>query len=248
MSAQLVVATLAVIVAAYAVKGATGLGSAIVLVSVGSLFVDPRVMVPVAGGLDIAGGLAVLRTVRGGDIDWRTFALVIPGDVVGTVLGALTLRVVPAAVLRRLIGAVTLGGAAWFLRSRLAGEPGVAVPGRVLSPVAAGVGGTLAGFSGGATGIDGPPIVVTLGRTLHRTRLRATLTAIFLAGDMVRMPAFGAAGVFNARVGVLIAAGIPATIAGAELGRRVFMRVPEAVFTWMVAALLLAATVRLLLP
>jgi uncharacterized membrane protein YfcA len=243
----LVVATMVIVITAYTVKGATGLGSAIVLVALGSLLIGPREAVPLSSALDVVGGAMVLRTVRRVDVDMRIVLLALPGIVVGTALGALTLHVVSGAVLRRLIAAVILGGAGWFAWSRWHGPQAsdpAAKTRRHLLPIGAGV---AAGFTGGATGVDGPPLVIALGRALDKRALRATLTVVLLLGDLIRLPAFSAIGLLTPRVGVLIGCGIPAAVAGVVLGSVLVNRIPETLFTYVVTGLLVVTTTLLLL-
>jgi uncharacterized membrane protein YfcA len=157
----------------------TGFGPAIVVISFGSLVVDPHTIVPASAVLDSIAGFVLLRSdwKRGGHRYWAPLAVAI---VAGSVLGAVSLAAIPAQLLRRMLGVAVLVLGIWFIlgRSREGGS-GLRdeLPERS-SPLDRGFT-FLGGFLGGLLGISGPPIIWHFGRQFAKRAFRQILIPVF---------------------------------------------------------------------
>jgi hypothetical protein len=235
---------------AFAVKAATGFGPALVVVSLGTLLVGPVEAVILAAFLDVASGagLAWLERERIREVKWTGPAVTV---ALGAVVGAALLGVVPTAGLTRLVGGGVVGFGVWLLLaargSGKAGESGAgpggpSAPPALLEHAAVGFG----GVAGGLIGVGGPPIILYYGAYLPKTAFRATIVPILLVAALFRAGTYWATGQVDARIGMLIAASLPALPLGLWLGNRVFHRVSEAAFRRVVAAVVTVVGLRLL--
>lgn len=93
-----------------------------------------------------------------------------------------------------------------------------------------------------STGMNGPPIVLTLqSMRLPATAFRGTLQLVFWWQDLLAVLAFVAVGRVDLHLLLLAASGAVAIPAGWALGDRVFARVPSATFQLLILVALLVA-------
>lgn len=173
----LVLGGLAVVVAA-TVQGTLGLGLSLVAAPVVALL-DPSLM---PGGMLVLGMVMPALTLahEWRHVTWRQAGWLTGARVVTTPVGVLILAWLSAKAVGAVIGIVVLAAVAltaWRLEVR---------PTRRNLLVA----GAVAGVSGTAASIGGPPAAVVLQHE-HGPRLRATLAAFFLAGSVVSLAALG---------------------------------------------------------
>ncbi|MFD8523405.1 sulfite exporter TauE/SafE family protein [Streptomyces capillispiralis] len=183
-----------------------GFGLGMIAAPVFSL-VDPALAPPVV--LLLAAGVTAAVLVReGGRADLRGCGWALVGRVPGVVAGALLVVLLPARHLALLIAAVVLAGVA-------AGAAGYAPRPRRSSVLLAGL---ASGVMGTATSIGGPPMAMVWQR-LTGPRLRATMSAFFLAGSVMSLAALAAAGAVGAHTLQRTALLAPAAAAGVLLAR-----------------------------
>jgi uncharacterized membrane protein YfcA len=209
---------------AVALQAATGFGFA--LLAGPSLY---SVMAPQhAVALLLILGLCVNVLVLAGErrrpaVDWQGLAPAMLAALPGLPIGALLVRVLPAAALRLAIGAIVCALVAHRLVRRA--PSGGRQPGRRAAAIA--------GFSAGvlttSTTTNGPPLALWLGgRGLAPAAVRDTVSTAFLLLDLVGI------GVVLAVVGpqralaeaVWLPALIPVVIAGHLAGSWIFRRLP----------------------
>ncbi|ADB32810.1 protein of unknown function DUF81 [Kribbella flavida DSM 17836] len=171
---------LAVIVAAL-VQGTLGLGLSLVAAPVVALL-DPSLM---PGGMLVLGMVMPALTLahEWRHIAWDQAGWLTGARVVTTPLGVLVLGWVPARAIGAVVGGVVLAAVAltaWRLEVRASRRNLV-------------LAGAVAGVSGTAASIGGPPAAVVLQHE-HGSRLRATLAAFFLIGSIVSLLALAVGG------------------------------------------------------
>lgn len=173
-----VVATCAV---AGVVRGFTGFGFPLIVVTATSLIIAPVEIVPIALLLDILAGVRMLPSVRH-EVDRRGVVLLVLGAVPAIPLGAWLLASLDPETMCLAIGVIVLIAVGVIARGyRMATAPG--------SRLLAGTG-MAAGFLSGSMGMPGPPVILLyLSSPLPVATLRATSVAFFLVTDLVSLSA-----------------------------------------------------------
>ncbi|GAB2587921.1 sulfite exporter TauE/SafE family protein [Kribbella endophytica] len=174
---------LAIAVAAV-VQGTLGLGLMLVGAPVVALL-DPSLM---PGGMLVLGTLLPILTLarEWRQIDWRQAGWLTGARVVTTPLGVLVLGWLSARAIGAVVGFVVLGAVVltfWRLDVRATRRNLV-------------IAGAVAGISGTAASIGGPPAAVVLQHE-QGPRLRATLAAFFFIGSAVSLTAVAIGGQFT---------------------------------------------------
>ncbi|GLW64122.1 permease [Actinomadura rubrobrunea] len=175
-----VVGGLAVLAGAI-VQSSVGLGVGLVATPVITLLFPslmPGAVLVAAAVLPLA---TLAREMRHADLRGLRWAF--GGRLVGTLLGAWVVAVVPADAFGALIGAVVLAALA-------AGAWTGTVP---RTPATLTTAGLVAGATGTASGISGPPIALLYQRE-SGPRVRATLAVFFTVGAVLSLAALAAAG------------------------------------------------------
>ncbi len=229
------------VVAAFAsvVKSTTGMGYPIIVVPIYSLFapvVDAVVVVALA---NLVLNTQLVRQTWPARDEVPTLRAFLVGGVVGSVIGALAVSVLPERVMRLVLVAVIIA----FVANRLR-EP------RSLSPErartwAAPVGG-LGGVFQGAAGISGP-IVTTWFLSIGLTRdafVFAICTAFAITGA-VQMVVLAGSGLYTTELVVLSVLQLPIVLAMMPFGERLRERLPVERFDQAVIAVLVVSAISL---
>jgi hypothetical protein len=169
-------------------------------------------------GLFVTGTL--LFTLRRSAL-WRRALQILPGLLVGIVVGVLALRHVERAWMVRLLGATVIGISAWNLAAPRLHPP----RSRALD---LGVG-LLSGLLGGAFNTGGPPLVAHLYAQREAPEAaKATIQALFLTTSLTRLPLSAAQGLVAPAVWRDATLAAPFAVAGLALGVALARRVgPE---------------------
>jgi uncharacterized membrane protein YfcA len=231
------------ILLAYTLEAITGFGSIVIALSLGALLLPIDQLLPVLVPLNICmTGYLVARHWR--SIDWRLLlGMILPGMVVGTLLGYALLPFLDAALAKRLFGALVLWFAArelWRLRHASAQSTRPLWLSRLIS--------LCAGVSHGLFASGGPLLVFALaGTQLDKARLRATLVSVWFTLNSLLTVAFLLDGsLLPALPQVLSYA--PLLLIGVWLGERLHQRFNEQHFRLAIYLLLLATGCLLLAP
>ena len=229
---------------AHIVKGLTGFGPAIVFVSIGSLIYDPVDVIVLAALLDIIGG-GYLSLLNPHFFENKKYWAPIGSlMVVGAIVGGLVLSVVPASVFEYLLGAAIVLIALWFLFGD--SEPdGDANESHRLGALD-GLVGIFSGFSGGFTGMGGPPLIAYLGAKFEKNLFRAIIVPIFLVAAIARFSTYGVLGMIDTSNLWLYAFPPLGVIFGNHLGNHFFDYVEQRWFTVLVGVILLLSGIRLI--
>lgn len=230
---------------AHVIKGLTGFGPAIVFVSIGSLIHDPVEVIVLAALLDIIGGgyLSALNPQFFENKNyWVPISLLM---LVGAVIGGLTLYIVPVTTFEYLLGVAIILIAIWFLFGD--SEPDDNADDSHEIGVTDTLVGMFSGFSGGFTGMGGPPLIVYLGAKFKKDVFRAIIVPIFLVAAIARFSTYGVLGMVDMNSLLLYVLPPVGVILGNYVGNRFFEHVEQKWFTVLIGLILLFSGVQLVL-
>ncbi len=199
------------------VQAVVGLGLALVTAPVVALAAPSLVpTLPLWLALLIAG---LMLAGEHAHVDWRAIGWSLPARVPGTVLGAWLV----ASFTEQQIGVVL---AVMVLLAVAVSVHTVVVP---LTPTNLAVAGFVAGASGTATSIGGPPIALLLQR--ERPQLvRATLSVFFFVGVLMSLTALEISGSLDRMASELALALSPGVVAGFLVGTASRNRIDQVTF------------------
>ena len=219
-------------------QGFLGFGFAIVAMAGLTLSSD---LLHAAGVVNLTGILAaasVLIALRR-EVLWRPALRMIPGVLVGVVLGVSALGALDRDFMVRTLGVTIIAISLWNLRTPTprAGE----------APIWDGFAGLLGGLLGGAFNTGGPAIVAHLYRRPDSPQaVKATNQLIFLTMGLARLPTATAQGQMTSSIWIEAAIMVPILMAGLLLGIRLGRRVSPTQFrriSWLALAAMGAALV-----
>ena len=234
-----VTAIIAVMIVGIA-KGGLGSGVGIVGVPLMALTIAPAraaaIMLPILLTMD-------LFAMRAWWDRWdrENLRTMIPGGVLGTLIGWATFRMLSADALRLLVGALACGlSLAWFLRrTEPARKPPSLARGTFWS--------TLAGFTSFSIHAGGPPTqVYLLSQQLDKGRFQGTTVAFFFTLNWLKAPMFAWLGQLdfdNLATSLVL---LPLAPLGIWIGRTLHDRVDERLFYRIIYASLLLIGAKLI--
>jgi uncharacterized membrane protein YfcA len=176
------------------VQRAVGFGFALLAVPLLALVVPTKsavVIVFLNGTLTCA--WLTLRLHR--HAEWSTVRQLGAGALIGAPVGVVVLRVIPAGVLRLVLGLTIITAATWIIvQTRRANSR----PARS-RPLTTFTTGVVSGVLNTALATNGPPLVYELRRSgFSDDRFRATLSSVFLISNVIGLPLLAAAGLVTA--------------------------------------------------
>ena len=227
-----------IMAAASLVLGLAGFGNALVAMAFLPYFMPPATAIAVLTIYTIAFAIAIFVPVRQ-HLAPRGVAHLLVGTVLGTPLGVWILVTVSASTLNRIIGAVLVV----VVILEWAGVYPERLKGRRW-----GIGaGLLAGMTGGAVGMPGPPVVLySTTQGWSRQTIKANLQVFFFVNQVVILAGYWWAGLLTREVWRLSASFALPAAAGTALGILLFTRVDHARFRRVVFAVLLGSGIILL--
>lgn len=214
------------------VRGFTGFGFALIVISALLLVADPVSVVPLALILDLLAGFTLLpQNYR--EVHWSGIRLLMLGSVVGVPVGFACLLLVEPEPMKLAIYLAILVSVVLIAR----GFKLAAVPGRAMI---AGTG-VVSGLMSGAAGVPGPPMVLLyLSSPLPVAITRATGIAFFIFVDILALGLAAHNGLIDGEMLIRSAILVPVMAAGTAIGHRLFgITRPETVK--LAAIVLLAA-------
>ena len=229
----------AVIFAAYALRGATGFGAGVVAIPLLLLVLPLAVVIPVVTATGMLASLGqALHQYR--HVDWISMRGLVLPTLAGVATGLWLFAALDPNLLLKAFAVFIIGHALWDLVST---RPPRA-SGGWLAVLAGAIGGLVATLFGG---MAGPFYVVYLGSlALDKARFRATLAVMLLLLAAVRTAGYGGLGLYDARVLVLLAVSVPVMALAMFAGDRWHRTMNEAKFRRVVGALLVLSGLALL--
>lgn len=238
---------LPVVFIAYFAKATTGFGSAIILMSLGSIIIGPVEALILTTILDACGGLALLRLDKTKDSrrHWLPLCAAMVG---GVALGGILLKVFAMRHVDYLIALALLSVGVWlvFVRSRYRGStlqsdlPEDFTAKDLLVCLVAGV-------CGGISGLSGAPVVFYFGKRFGKEAFRRILTRIFLAEAVTRFVVLVVLGVTSPRSLVISLLCVPIMFLGLLAGNHAFFKTSETWYSRAAGLISVIAAVRILL-
>lgn len=236
------------LVAAFAVLitgiSKSGLGGALggLAVPFLSLWISPRnaaaVMLPILIAMDMVGIRA-----WSGKADWRDLKVLIPGAVVGIVLGTLAFGVMSDQLVKGLIGLIAVG----FTLDRLLRHRGQATTEQRPPRIFGWLSGVGAGFTSTLAHAGGPPVMIyLLSWRQPRETFVATTVFFFSVINLAKLPFYIALGLFSVDTLTMSALLLPLVPVGVWIGMRLLQRIPERPFYLFATAALGLSGVKLL--
>lgn len=203
---------------------------------------------PVAGAVGVAMPLLITGDLFAMRVYWRQWSaahlrLLLPGAVVGIIIGTLVLVALPDLILRRLLGLSTL--LIVFYKIASDALPHLDYRPRDWHGQLAGMAG---GFASAVANLGGPPVTAWL--LLQKstpTSFVGTITFFFFFVNLTKLPGYFAAGVIDAPLVAGIVWALPFIPPCVWLGRRTIALVSRSLFEKVMLVLLTIAGIALLL-
>jgi uncharacterized protein len=231
----------AVIVAAYAVRGGTGFGSAAAMPLL-ALVVPLKILVPVWTLLGIASSVTIVAR------DYRQVALhellrTVPAGLIGIAAGLYAFKTLDTRTLTQGLGILVICYGCWSLWATTR-PPMQAFSSRLIAPVAGFVGGFVGTTFGTMASIFYAIYFDAI--RLAKAHFRATMSAMMLTLSVVRGAGYLAVGEFGREALVAFAFAFPLMLLGIFVGDRFHADMPELTFRRAVAAVLIVSGLALL--
>ncbi len=221
MALILTIGSLAAFVSGMA-QSCLGFGMALIMAPCIMLLIEPMAVVPTVLLLSALNTFIIAANSQH-LIRWSLLFPLAIGGVIGFTLGIQALLMLDPSIIRLFVGILVLlfTGFLWSgWRRPLPETPWT------LGPV-----GLLSGFTGGATSISGPPVVLFLAnQNTPRDAFRANLVCYFFIINCYGIMRFSLNGILNQQVMIYAAVFFPATLLGTMTGIYFGKIIPENVF------------------
>jgi uncharacterized membrane protein YfcA len=218
------------------VKGAIGFGFPLIAVPLIANTLDARSAVVIVSVAALFGNVGIV--VRGGG-SRATFCRLAPmlgGLVVGTIVGALLLASLDAALLAKVVGGCSVLFAATAIL-----KPGLAVPNRLERYLALPMG-LLGGVLGGSTSIFAPAVAsYVFALHLGKREFVFFISLLYLVGGIVQVASYARLGLYDARLLLIIVVSCAPNAVGLWLGVRLQDRIDQMLFQRLVVAVILVS-------
>jgi uncharacterized membrane protein YfcA len=231
-----------VIVAAYAVRGGTGFGSAAAMPLL-ALVVPLKVLVPVWTLLGVASSITIVAH------DYRQIAVremlrTVPAGLIGIAAGLYAFKTLDTRTLTLGLGALVIAYGCWSLwtTTRPNTKP---MRSRAIAPAA----GFLGGFVGTTFGTMASIFYAIYfdAIRLAKAHFRATMSAMMLTLSVIRGAGYFAVGEFGREALIAFAFAFPLMLLGIFIGDRFHADMPELTFRRAVSVLLVVSGAALLM-
>jgi uncharacterized protein len=234
-----IIASAAIILFAYFVRGISGFGSGLISVPLLAHFWPLTQVVPLILVTDFVASVVLGRATRG-HIRWDEIRTLIPASAVGIVLGVSLLINLPREPLLTALGLFVLA----FGARNVLNLHGDKLVSRWWALPAGLTGGTV----GALFGTGGPPFVIYLSHRLHdKSALRATFSGLFLIDGGLRIVVFLITGLLLQRELLwALPASLPLLALGLYLGHRVHVGLSQVQMQRLIGLLLVVSGTSLL--
>lgn len=239
LAAGHIASAVAILLAAYFIRGITGFGSGLISVPLLALFLPLKFVVPLVLLLDFTASL-VIGGFNFKRVKWSEIRMLIPFSVVGVVAGThLLINLPPEPMLIALAIFVFV-----FALRNLLNLHGNRQISRGWAVPAGLAGGTV----GALFGTGAPPYIIYLNHRLKdKSDLRATFSALFFTEGVMRIVSFLVAGLLlTPAVWLTYLGALPLMLGALYLGGRVHVGLTAGQMARLVGLLLLVSSVTLL--
>lgn len=231
---------------AFVLKGVATFGPGIVLVPLGALFIGAKEIVLVISFLDLISNASLLKLNRG--CLQKSFWLpMLSTMVIGSVVGAIMLTMVPALYFDFIFGILLLPLGLWMMLSRRCDHGSDRIITLPAKPSKTDIWlSTLSGCMGGLSGITGPVLAWHLTKTYSKVSFRNIMIPLLLASALTRVIVYSVTGSVSLEVLFFVVLAIPGLFLGLWVGNKIFQRVSQSWFGRIVGGLVVISGVKLL--
>jgi uncharacterized membrane protein YfcA len=236
MDAPTIAIAALILFGAYLIRGMSGFGSGLVSIPLLAHLLPLQFVVPWILVLDLSASLALGGSARDrAAIRWGEIGWLLPGSLVGVLLGIFLLVRLPKEPLLIGLGLFVVG---FGVRSLLHLQGTRTIPRGWALPA-----GLLGGTVGAMFGTGGPPYVIYLSHRIRDTRaIRATFSGLFLLDGGLRLVVFGIAGLLlHEDLLVACIAGVPIVALGLMAGHRIHLGLSQQQMLRLIGVLLIAS-------
>ena len=239
MTAELIVAGIAIALLASTCQSVTGFGFAPVMTPLLALAWDVKLAVATSMVLGTVNLVLLLFEVRG-QVSMARVLWLLAGFIAGVPVGVILLERLDADTLKVMVATTVIVASTLFYVSPSFGGGEDTRTGRLIA-------GALSGSIGSSTSLSAPPIVLYLvGRGLDMASFRATTLVFFLPSNIVIILALAFVGRITGDVLLLSAAALPALALGVAAGAWLRRHVQPERFRVLVLAILFITSLAVL--
>ncbi len=231
---------------AFLLKGMTGFGPAIIVITFGSLLFHPHALIPLSSVLDCIAGLILLVCQYKKD-GWRYWLPMTFSIMAGAVLGSVLLRQVDVELMNLIIAFSIFILGWWFVHTGQAkrlNNLSCRLPGKTrCSDLFVSL---FAGWLGGFIGISSPPLIWHVGRQFQKAAFRQVLIPVFLGAALMRVITYAGVGLIHKTNMLYAVTALPFLLAGLYVGNHIFYQLSEKIFKRIVGIVLIVMASRML--
>ena len=234
MTPETYLAAFFILLFAYFLRGITGFGSGLIAIPLLAHFLPLTFVVPLVLVLDFVASIVLSRHTHL-QVRWDEIRFLLPTSIVGIIIGTIMLVSLPREPLL-----VSLGLFVIFFGLRYVFNVHSEQPISRWWSIPTGLSG---GLIGALFGTGGPPYVVYLSHRLHdKTKLRGTLSGLFLLDGAFRLITFVSMGLmFQDEMLSALLMGLPITAMGLYLGNKVHLGITHRQQLAIIGCLLLVS-------
>ena len=221
LEAKVLLVVALIVLVTSTVKGLTGFGFALTSLPLFSLFIPPKVAVPITVCSIYLDGYTLYEARK--SVQYREILMLVISGIIGMILGTYFLVSLDSQTLRLTIGIVT----ALFAALSMMGV-GWEITNTKLASIPVGF---ISGVLGGSMSISGPPIVLFFNnQRVEKTIFRANMIAYFFSLYIATVPGYVLGNLITIDLLTSSAVLAPIIVLGATLGIRLSRRVNEDFF------------------
>jgi uncharacterized protein len=226
-----------VIVLAYAARGSTGFGAAAAMPLLG-LVIPLKVLIPAWTLIGLSAGVTLLGRDRR-NIAWRDMAALLPGCMIGIVIGLYVFETLDARTLARAFGVAVLAYGLYSLWMTFRPKITWDVPRKPAAALAGLLGGTVGTTFGTMASLFFAIYFDAI--RMAKDQFRASMSAVLVALGVVRGLGYLAVDEFNRDVLVTFALAFPMMLVGIFIGDRFHSGLSELAFRRVVSVALVVS-------
>jgi len=221
-------------------KGGLGGGAGLLAVPLMALVLSPSdaaaIMLPVLMVMDAMGLWAYRR-----DADREALRVLIPGGLVGIVVGALVFGIMSDDLVRLVIGLIAVGFCLWRWLPKRPGSGGTP------SPASGVFWGAMGGFTSTLAHAGAPPVnIYLLARRPEPAAFVGTMVFLFAAVNLAKVPPYAMLGLFTRDNLLASLVLVPVAIVGMGLGIALLKRLDTTLFYRLIYAVVFLTGLQLI--
>lgn len=242
MSIELILLMSLVVLFAFLIKGITGFGEGLIMVTILSLFLDLKYILPVTLIIVLTADLYLLFNFWK-EIDKKSIFTIFITAIIGVILGTFFLKNLDEIILKKLLGIfVSLFSIKLLFFDK--SKNTIQKKNTIFGVIA----GFFGGFIDAIIGTGGPPIVMYLKYIkLKKGVFRATCVMTFFIFHIMRLITYIYSGIITPEVVKTSFMLVPAMLVGSIIGMKIHVKINENLFNKIIAGILLIISITLII-